>query len=477
MVNDISAAGFRSETHGNISFPLKIVRWFEKDIKGFLNCFSFSEHVFRPGLYNYRITKNRSLKNIHLRIDKNQNGILFIDVNNTIHLNQSASMIIKMLLDGIHPEKIRMKFDKTSGDNTGNVIQHFAALIEQIAESDSFCPVCEFPYTEKTDFFINKTAAPYKADLALTYQCNNNCSHCYNDKTRLSDKILPKEKWVKIIDRLFNAGIPHLIFTGGEPTLYDDLPFLIKHANDSGFVAGLNTNGRTMSSGEYTEKLYNSGLNHVQITLESRIPEIHNAMTNAVSFEETVKGIKNAVSSGIHTITNTTITHTNLPSVFDTIDFLYELRIKTFAMNGMIYSGCGKSIKNGLSEKELSAILPAVRDYAKDKNMKFLWYTPTEYCKLSPLKLDVGVKRCNAAEYSICVEPNGDIIPCQSLYQSAGNLLKDKWDDIWNSDLFLSFRNRCDEPEKYGMPSKCLSCSDLHICGGGCRLARENNFK
>ncbi len=43
------------------------------------------------------------------------------------------------------------------------------------------------------------------------------------------------------------SGIPHVVFTGGEPTLRDDLPELIAHAERNGQITGLNTNGRRLA--------------------------------------------------------------------------------------------------------------------------------------------------------------------------------------------------------------------------------------
>ena len=63
-------------------------------------------------------------------------------------------------------------------------------------------------------------------------------------------------------------GIPHIIFTGGEPTLREDLPELIAHAEHNGQITGLNTNARRLSDARYVEKLVEAGLDHVQITLE-----------------------------------------------------------------------------------------------------------------------------------------------------------------------------------------------------------------
>jgi radical SAM protein with 4Fe4S-binding SPASM domain len=155
------------------------------------------------------------------------------------------------------------------------------------------------------------------------------------------------------------------------------------------------------------------------------------------------------------------------------IEFLHQLGIRTFAMNGMIYSGGGAKNPLAIPEEEMPPILLRVRDKAEELGMRFLWYTPTEYCRMSPVELEIGAKRCNAGEYSLCIEPNGDVLPCQSYYLSAGNILRDPWDEIWNGDLFRSFRDREEDPQAAGLPEKCWECPQLPICGGGCRIERE----
>ena len=142
-------------------------------------------------------------------------------------------------------------------------------------------------------------------------------------------------------------------------------------------------------------------------------------------------------------------------------------------MNGMIYSGGGYADADAIHEADLAPLLLRVRDHAVDRGMRFLWYTPTEYCRMSPVELEIGAKRCNAGEYSICIEPNGDVLPCQSYYVSAGNILRDPWEKIWRSELFRSFRDREHDPLFGKLPEKCWDCPDLPLCGGGCRIERE----
>ena len=284
---------------------------------------------------------------------------------------------------------------------------------------------------------------------------------------------LNKQQWFEVVNRLHEAGVPHLILTGGEATLHPDLIEIIRYADQLGHVVGLNTNGRRLAHTPYAGELADAGLNHVQITLGSCRAEVHDAMMGARSFEQTVKGIENALNSRLHTITNTTLMRPNMDHAEEIVDFLYALGIRTFAMNGMIYSGGGFATPTAIPEEQMPGLLIRVRDQADRLGMRFLWYTPTEYCRMSPVELELGAKRCNAGEYSLCIEPNGDVLPCQSYYVTAGNILRDPWEAIWRGELFRSFRDRVDDPRWAGLPQKCWDCADLPLCGGGCRIERE----
>jgi radical SAM protein with 4Fe4S-binding SPASM domain len=64
----------------------------------------------------------------------------------------------------------------------------------------------------------------------------------------------------------------------------------------------------------------------------------------------------------------------------------------------------------------------------------------------------------------MCLEPNGDVLACQSYYQPLGNLLNNTWDSIWNHPLAQSLR------ERKLLAEKCSGCALLPACGGGCPL-------
>jgi radical SAM protein with 4Fe4S-binding SPASM domain len=429
-----------------------------------------------PGLRTYRVERHGGLTRLHLRVDPDGTGMLFVDVTDAVHLSETAVVMAHLALEGMREsEAIARLLRRYRGVSRGELRAHYRKLrqvIETLSDPRAGCRSClvDLP---RQPLFSTRAKAPYKVDVALTYACNNKCPHCYNDPERFDLASLATADWKRVIDALAEVGVPHLIFTGGEATLHPGLPELIAHADGYGQIVGLNTNGRRITHRPYMQELRDAGLDHVQVTLESHRADIHDAMVGARAFHQTVKGVETALEAGVHVITNTTLTKVSAPEAEETVRFLHRLGLTTFAMNGMIYSGGGSATPDAIPQDELPALLVRVRDTAEELGMRFLWYTVTEYCEMSPVELEIGAKRCNAGEYSMCVEPNGDVLPCQSYYVSAGNLLRDPWEQIWKGELFRSFRDREDDPSWAGLPEKCWECPDLPLCGGGCRIERE----
>ena len=337
--------------------------------------------------------------------------------------------------------------------------------VNTLAQTEKICPT-SFLDVKHVEPFTHSFSAPLRVDLALTFRCQNNCVHCYAGGPHETPE-LDTEQWKQVIDRLHQIGVFILTFTGGEPTLREDLTELLLYAQNKGIVTGLITNGRRLKDKTYVRKLEKAGLDFVQVTLESHKPAIHDLMTGTEgSWKETVAGIKNAVISEIYVTTNTTLSKHNASTFLDTIDFLKKLGVAAFGCNSLIYSGKAKGISEdfALSVETLGDLLPEIRDKANQLGLKFLWYTPTQYCRFDPVKLGLGVKSCSAANISTCIGPNGDVYPCQSYFKSLGNILKDDWQHIWHNPLATSIRKR-----EYAEP-KCRDCPQLQICGGGCPL-------
>jgi radical SAM protein with 4Fe4S-binding SPASM domain len=418
------------------------------------------------GIFHYDFQQNGEKSRIHLRIDPDGNGLLIVNASRILHLNPTACLMAYLILQDTSYNQAISAVTKVFNVSVDQVNKDYAQLTEQLLElikPDGACPIHDLNL-DIIPPFTTKPSAPYRMDLAITYRCNNDCLHCYNARPRDFPE-LTLDKWYRILDRLWEIGIPHIVFTGGEPTLRNDLPELISHAEQNGQITGINTNGRRLSDPVYVETLVKAGLDHVQITIESHSPEIHDAMVNAHgAWKQTVAGIHNVLETSLYVMTNTTMLTNNSPTLKETLEFLGQVGVPTVGLNALIYSGRGVSVSTGIGERDLALLLNTARVVTAAHNQRLIWYTPTQYCNFDPMQLELGVKACTAALYNMCIEPNGDVIPCQSYYQSIGNILKDPWNNIWNHELSINLRERKDIPEK------CSVCSLVTECGGGCPL-------
>jgi radical SAM protein with 4Fe4S-binding SPASM domain len=415
----------------------------------------------RSGIYHYQTPPDTERQfRMHLRVERDGHGVLIINAARMLHLNQTATELASLMLQDRTAEEAAREMERRYKVGRATAQADYEQLRDTIWElaqaGEEICPVT---YLEvgRIEPMSAEISAPYRMDLALTYRCQNDCPHCYVERPKDFPE-MSTEQWKRVIDRCWEQGIPHLTFTGGEATLRPDLVELIQYAEDLGIITGLQTNGRKLRDRAYLDRLLLAGLDHIQITLESHDPAIHDQMVGVQgAWQETVDGIKTVVDADVYMMTNTTMTTANVGGIEETIAFAASLGVPTFGCNSLIYSGSAVGVGSGIPENEL------------EPHLRLIWYTPTQYCELDPVGMELGIKGCTAARYNMCVEPNGDVLPCQSYYVSLGNILTDQWEAIWEHELARYLRNRD------FMMEKCYDCPDQVLCGGGCPLYAQHH--
>src|SRR5208337_2105211 len=302
---------------------------------------------------------------LHLREEADGTGMLVINASNIIYLDRIGTDFVKYYIRYAKRKpimgtvrsavinRIRMKY-KVSKDEADADFARIEGIIKGLAEGNA-CPFTCFDVKLKEPQY-GQMKSPIRIDLALTYRCNNNCSHCYAGGPR-ETKELTTTQWKRIIKKAEEFEVPNVAFTGGESLLRDDLEELIAYAQSLEIVTGLITNGRLLTK-ERVSSLKKVGLDYVQITLESPDPAIHNLMCGANAFEDTVAGIKNSVKE-LFTTTNTTITRQNYRTIKDLVPFLHTLGVQKFGLNAIIRAGKGTNAE-GLTPDELKELLPDV---------------------------------------------------------------------------------------------------------------------
>jgi len=422
----------------------------------------------KPGTYKYDGTGELSHHRFHLRVDPANKGVLIVDASKLVFLNGTALDYVRCILEGKTNAQadryMRLRYKHLS---KATAEKHYGQIKAQLTEFlKGNLNVIQTIGTDTYSIGADDLPSPYRMDLALTYKCQNDCGHCYNETKE--KKELKVEQWKSVIEKLWSIGIPHIVFTGGEPTLYKGLEQLIAKSEEHGQITGMITNGRNLRRSGYLKELVRLGLDHVQITVLSHKESTHDRLCCSTgAWKETVEGLKMALAEDLYVSTNSTIMKSNYEEIEETMRFLIGLGVKNIAFNSIIRSGKGEDAE-GITFEQLSGLLARLRSMATESGVNMIWYSPTPYCEFNPINYGLGIKQCTACSINMAVEPDGTVLPCQSYYEPLGNMLTDNWDTIWNHDLCKSIRER-----KY-LDDRCVSCQLKQVCGGGCPLAQKH---
>jgi len=101
-----------------------------------------------------------------------------------------------------------------------------------------------------------------RIDIPVTQRCNLNCSFCYYPDQKRKDMDISGIE--NIIDRFKGDFVS---ISGGEPTLREDLPNIIKLVIKRRKIPILNTNGIKMADNDYVKSLKKAGLRLVHFSL------------------------------------------------------------------------------------------------------------------------------------------------------------------------------------------------------------------
>ena len=291
--------------------------------------------------------------------------------------------------------------------------------------------------------------SPHRMDLMVSamtsggrWNCNQQCVHCYAaGQARSSEEELSTDTWKRVVDACRAAGVSQVTFTGGEPTMRDDLFELIDYAK--WFVTRLNTNGIKLTP-EYCKRLRSASLDSVQITFYSHDEAVHNKLVGANGYAKTVAGIDNALAAGLNLSVNTPLCTLNRDYA-KTLEFLHGKGVLYVTCSGLITTGNAAkpaSEQLQLEASELEQILTDAVKYCNDNDMEISFTSPgwidSEFC----YELGISAPTCGACLSNMAITPGGHVVPCQSWLddEPLGDMLADSWQSIWDGERCAKIR-------------------------------------
>jgi hypothetical protein len=220
---------------------------------------------------------------VHLRVEPDGRGLLIVNASTVLHLNETATAYAWHFLQGHDDEEtalwISRHFRVTRGRarRDGRLIRD---QIQALAEGEDQDPVVVMGM-DRSEPYADRPSAPYRLDLALTFRTADGSKDDPRAGRRV-DRELETDEWKAILSQAWSAGIPHVVFTGGEPTTRADLSQLVRHAESLGQVSGVVTAGDRLADAARLDRLLRAGVDHLLVVVDPDAPDSLHGLKHAV---------------------------------------------------------------------------------------------------------------------------------------------------------------------------------------------------
>lgn len=360
------------------------------------------------GTYHKQAAQDEKPYRIHLRLRPDGSGVLILNASTVLHLNPTAAEYAYHFIHGTEPEEAAKQVAaryRVSRAVAREDYQDFVERIETLISTPDLDPVSYLDF-ERVAPHSESLTAPLRLDCALTYRLPQGIRADYAPTKRV-ERELTTEEWQMILDKAWQAGIPHIVFTGGEPTLRDDLPRLIAHAEKNGQVCGLITNGLKLANKDYLDTLLQTGLDHVMLILQPN--------------DETAwRAIQTIVPEDLFLTVHFTLTKDNVNASLQTLERLNKVGVTNLSLS--------------TSDHTLLDKLLNLQNKAGEYHFTLRWDLPVPYSEFHPVSIETKDDKVpsGAGKAWLYVEPDGDVLPTQGAAGNMlGNILRDPWEKIY----------------------------------------------
>ncbi|MCM8796379.1 MAG: radical SAM protein [Candidatus Omnitrophica bacterium] len=313
-----------------------------------------------------------------------------------------------------------------------------------------------------------KKNIPFVGQWELNTNCNLNCYHCYLGRQRQCYG-LPLVKIKSILDELADLGTLYLSFTGGEILLRKDFFEIAGYSRKKNFAIRLLTNA-TLIDEDAADKINALNPLSVDVSLYALNPVIHDRITGMIGSQELViRAIKLLRKREIKVVVKTLFMKENLAE-FNPIKYFCQDNGVEFQFDFTMTPADDGSIDVSRLGLEKSQI----EDVFSENNILV--------SRRQDASLDALL--CAAGINSFFISSSGNLYPCIFLKKNMGSLLRERFQEIWNSSNFNNFR-AIDAQDFYncrqcGLVGYCNHCMGLSLLEHGnllgassldCRLA------
>jgi Fe-coproporphyrin III synthase len=330
-----------------------------------------------------------------------------------------------------------------------------------------------------------------------TRTCNLRCVHCYaqSEAKNYEGEMTTAEAKV-MIDDLAAFGAPVLLFSGGEPCIRPDLIELMQYARDRGMRVVISTNG-TLITPELAARFAEVGLSYVGVSVDGARETHDHFRGKEGSFDDALRGIRNARAAGIKVGLRMTINKRNWEDIAAVFDLMEAEDINRACFYHLVYTGRGSELMNeDLDHEQTRRAVRLIMDRTRDwfdrgghpeiltvDNHADGPFVYQELLKEDPeraaevlqlLQWNQGNSTGNGIG---CVSWDGEVYADQFWrHFPLGNVRERPFSQIWTDTSGATPQSELMHRLKDKRPfvkGRCAECRWLDICGGNFRVRSE----
>lgn len=246
--------------------------------------------------------------------------------------------------------------------------------------------------------------------LEVTKGCNLSCTFCFANGGRPENDPSLEALKEAITDIVRQCGQPLLQLSGGEPTLRDDLPELVRYAKEAGCsYVQVNTNGiRLAEDPEYTRTLAEAGLDIVFLQFDGTKDKIYEFLRGKPLLEVKKQAIKVCSDSRLGvTLVPTVVPGINDDNLGDLIAYAKSMvpAVRGIHFQPVSYFGRYPDAPTNKERYTLDQLMADLSDQANIPMESFM-----------PSRCDHPLCGFHA---NFLVNPNGSLKPLSSITHSA----------------------------------------------------------
>ena len=328
-------------------------------------------------------------------------------------------------------------------------------------------------YLDIVGIFNGKYAfkGPHHVQIDLTDHCNNNCLACWCNSPLLQEKMhQPDQKHTlslqlakELLDELKAMGTKEIYFSGGgEPFCHPQIMEILAYAKAKGFVCYVNTNFTLLDKGKL-DKLIDIGLDHLTVSTWAATPEVYSETHPNKSGEtftqimENLKYLNKNKRRTPYVKLYNVIFNKNCHQLKEMVDFARDTKSESleYTLVDTIPGKTENLLMDQAQIKELQkdvALLKSLLDKEGKINKVLLFgfdafsrrvSSSNDLVKATYDRNIIDKIPCYIGWCFARILPNGDVNSCLKSHRiPAGNLLNNKFKDIWNGRNQAFFRKK-----------------------------------